>query len=104
MANATRAPPISVDVEVYRHPTWKSGSAMWQQDKQWIAHRTVCMARIDQHYRSHGGVPQSTINMELAGNVSTKVSTLDYDASLSRFQELVRSHKFTMWLFWRGLW
>ena len=67
VANVTRMPPVSVDVEVFRHPTWQSGSAMWQQDKGWIAHRTVCMARIDQYYRMHGGVPSSIQNSELAG-------------------------------------
>jgi hypothetical protein len=67
VANSTRAPPVSVDVEVFRHPTWKSGSAMWQQDKSWIAHRTVCMARIDEYYRKRGGVPAGVSELELDG-------------------------------------
>lgn len=43
------------------------------------------------------------VNTELSGATSTKGS-VDYDSSLGRFQELVKGHKFTIWLFWRGLW
>ena len=32
------------------------------------------------------------------------VSGVDAEASLARFQDIVRSNRFTIWIFWRGLW
>ena len=43
-------------------------------------------------------------NVEVSGAVSTAASALDSGASLDRFFSLVKSNKFTGWVFWRGLW
>ena len=37
-------------------------------------------------------------------NITPVPALDDGGASLGRFKEIVKSHKFTVWIFWRGLW
>lgn len=46
VANFTRAPPLLLDVPVYRADIWKTDAALWSSDKEWKLHRTQCMERV----------------------------------------------------------
>jgi hypothetical protein len=46
VANFTHAPPLLLDVPVYRADIWKEGAALWASDKEWKLHRTQCLERV----------------------------------------------------------
>merc|ERR1712136_425173 len=46
VANFTHAPPLLLDVPVYRADIWKTDAALWSSDKEWKLHRTQCMERV----------------------------------------------------------
>jgi hypothetical protein len=51
VAHETGLPGIATQAEVYRHPTWAEGDAMWVSDPDWMQHRAQCMAHVELHYR-----------------------------------------------------
>ena len=81
VANATREAPIAVDVSVYRHPSWNvTGTAMWMSDPSWAWHRSVCMARVQQHYQPWGVGRSSERDADAsARDAQSRVGTLQSD-------------------------
>jgi len=57
VSNATRAPPIALNIPVHRFPEWANGDAMWvSQGKKWLEKRSRCLEEVNSIY---AGQPMS---------------------------------------------
>lgn len=56
VANATRRPPIAVDVPVHRFPRWADDSSLWASDSSWMDHRTQCLEEVNKFYMAKSNV------------------------------------------------
>merc|ERR1712187_761924 len=60
VSNYTRAPPVAVDVTVFRFPTWKDNTtALWASDHDWFMHRSQCLEKVNAYYASEPLSPDS---------------------------------------------
>lgn len=79
VANFTHAPPVLLEVPVYRADIWSTDSALWSSDKEWPLHRTQCLERVRDFFGEeppclqtgtvfrHGALPAGSCPREVVG-------------------------------------